>query len=96
MGRGVIAGNEVFWPTRDTIYVLDVVRGERTRSPLSLTSFSEGGANLAAAHGHLIVASHDKLMALGPQPFANPNAAAPTEVSSAPDRAGKATTTALD
>jgi hypothetical protein len=66
MGRGLIAGNEVFWPTRDTIYVVDAATGERTRSPIPLTGLSDGGANLAAGHGHLIVAAHDKIMALGP------------------------------
>ena len=42
------------------------VTGARTRSPISLGSVSDGGANLAAADGRLIVAGHDKLIAFGP------------------------------
>jgi outer membrane protein assembly factor BamB len=68
MGRGIVAGHEVFWPTRNEIYVLHAVTGEPTRSPISLASISDSGANLAAAHGHLIVAGYNKLIALGPAP----------------------------
>jgi hypothetical protein len=65
MGRGVVAGDEVYWPTRQEIYVLHAVTGERTRSPISLAPVGANGANLAAANGYLIVAGHDKLIALG-------------------------------
>ncbi len=71
MGRGLIAGDEIFWPTRDAIYVLHAVTGERARTPIKLSSMSQGGANLAAAHGHLIVAGYDKLTALGPNTSEN-------------------------
>jgi outer membrane protein assembly factor BamB len=63
MGRGAIAGEEVFWPTRHEIYVIHAVTGQRTRTPISLRPISENGANLAAAHGRLIVAGYDKLIA---------------------------------
>jgi hypothetical protein len=66
MGRGLIAGDEIFWPTRSEIYVLNAVTGERTRTPISLSSVSNQGANLAAAYGRLIVAGTDKLMVFGP------------------------------
>ena len=66
MGRGLIAGNEVFWPTRTEIYVLDPESGARTRSPISLTPVSDCGANLAAAGGRLVVAGYDRLLAFGP------------------------------
>jgi outer membrane protein assembly factor BamB len=65
MGRGLIAGNEVFWPTRTAIYTLDPKNGSQTRSPISLAPLS-GGANLAASRGRLVVAGYDKLMVLGP------------------------------
>jgi outer membrane protein assembly factor BamB len=67
MGRGAIAGEEVFWPTRSEIYVIHADTGQRTRTPISLRSIGENGANLAAAHGRLIIAGHDKLTAYGPQ-----------------------------
>jgi outer membrane protein assembly factor BamB len=76
MGRGVIAGEDVFWPTRHDIYVVSALTGERTRSPISLSGISDGGANLAAAHGHLVVAGYDKLMALGPVSSSKPPAEA--------------------
>lgn len=65
MGRGLIAGSEVFWPTRTAIYVLDPKSGGQTRSPISLAPLA-GGANLAASRGHLVIAGYDKLMVLGP------------------------------
>jgi outer membrane protein assembly factor BamB/tetratricopeptide (TPR) repeat protein len=66
MGRGVIAGNEIFWPTRTEIYAFDPISGTRTRSPISLSLVSDCGANLAAAGGRLIVAGYDKLQCFGP------------------------------
>jgi len=67
IGRGVVAGEEIFWPTRDAIYVMHALTGERTRPPIKLGDISDNGANLAAAQGYLIVAAHDNLTALGPQ-----------------------------
>jgi outer membrane protein assembly factor BamB len=65
MGRGVIAGNEVFWPTRNEILVLDPKTGAQSRPPMKLSPLA-GGANLVAAQGRLIVAGYDKLLVLGP------------------------------
>lgn len=66
MGRGVLAGNEVFWPTRKEIYFFNATTGERTRSPIDLSSVSDGGANLAAGDGFLVVAGRDRMTAAGP------------------------------
>ena len=66
MGRGLVAGDEIFWPTRHDIYVIHGVTGARSRTPIRLGTISDGGANLAAADGRLIVAGHDKIMAFGP------------------------------
>jgi outer membrane protein assembly factor BamB len=65
MGRGLVAGDEIFWPTRHEIYVIHGVTGARSRSPIHLGTISDRGANLAAADGRLIVAAHDKIMAFG-------------------------------
>lgn len=73
MGRGVVAGNEVFWPTRNEIYVIDIKTGAQTRSPISLSPL-EGGANLAVADGRLVVAGYDKLFILGPPGATTPTA----------------------
>ena len=77
MGRGVIAGNEIFWPTRNEIFVIDPKTGAQTRPPISLSPLA-GGANLVASQGRLIVAGYDKLMVLGP-----PSGAAPKPVDAA-------------
>jgi outer membrane protein assembly factor BamB len=65
MGRGVVAGNEIFWPTRNEILVLNPKTGAQTRAPINLSPLT-GGANLAASQGRLIVAGYDKLTVLGP------------------------------
>jgi hypothetical protein len=77
MGRGVVAGNEIFWPTRNEILVIDPKTGAQTRSPISLSPLA-GGANLVATQGRLIIAGYDKLMVLGP-----PRGAAPEPVDAA-------------
>jgi hypothetical protein len=64
-GRGLVAGHEVFWPTRDRIYVFDAVTGQQTRKPIDIAAYTSSGANLVAADGYLLLAAHDKLMALG-------------------------------
>jgi hypothetical protein len=73
LGRGLVAGDEVFWPTRSEIYVIHGVTGARSRTPISLGAISDSGANLAAAQGRLLVAGYDKLMAFGPARSVPPN-----------------------
>jgi outer membrane protein assembly factor BamB len=73
MGRGVVAGNEVFWPTRNEIYAIDIETGAQTRPPINLSPL-EGGANLAVAEGRLVVAGYDKLFVLGPPGATTPTA----------------------
>jgi outer membrane protein assembly factor BamB len=65
IGRGAVAGTEVFWPTRAEIHVVDADSGTRTRPPISLSPVSDCGANLAVGDGRLIVAGYDKLLAFG-------------------------------
>jgi outer membrane protein assembly factor BamB len=71
IGRGVIAGDEIFWPARDAIYALHALTGERTRPRINPPGIDYNGANLAAARNHLIVATHNHLIALGPNPSTN-------------------------
>jgi len=68
MGRGLVGGDEVFWPTRTEIQVIDAATGAPARPPISLRGISDCGANLAAAYGYLVVAGREKLMAFGPTP----------------------------
>jgi outer membrane protein assembly factor BamB len=78
MGRGLVAGDEIFWPTRKEIYVIHGVTGAQSRQPIPLGGVSDCGANLAAANGRLIVAGYDKLMAFGPALPVPPNKRKPT------------------
>ena len=64
MGRGVVAGNEIFWPTRNEILCIDPKTGAQTRPPISLSPL-EGGANLVASQGRLIVAGLRQAVGLG-------------------------------
>ena len=71
-GRGLVAGEEVFWPTRDRIYVFDVITGQQTREPIDISALGSTGANLVAAEGRLLVVGQDRMMLLGPQPQPKP------------------------
>ena len=62
-GRGLLAGDKIYWPTRTEIHVLDQATGLRTEPPIKLQeSFQETGGNLAVGDGYLIVAQADKLV----------------------------------
>ncbi|HEX7449570.1 MAG TPA: PQQ-binding-like beta-propeller repeat protein [Pirellulales bacterium] len=66
LGRGVLVGDKVYWPTWDKIYVFDQKSG-RQEQPIDLASRGATGGNLLVADGLLLIATHDKLMALGPE-----------------------------
>ncbi len=71
-GQGCLAGEEVFWPTRNTIYAFNLARGELSRPPIDITSLTSEGANLAAAHGCLIVAGTKEMNVWAPYQAAAP------------------------
>ncbi|WP_435005252.1 PQQ-binding-like beta-propeller repeat protein [Tundrisphaera lichenicola] len=62
-GRGILAGDKVYWPTRTEIHVLDQASGLKAEPPIKLqeTYQCEGG-NLAAGDGFLIVATTNALV----------------------------------
>ena len=62
-GRGVLAGDRVYWPTRSEIHVLDQATGLRAEAPIMLkeTYQCEGG-NLVAGDGYLVVAQKDAVV----------------------------------
>ncbi len=64
-GRGVLAGGNVFWPTREKIYVFDQQTAELKKA-IDLAPLGARGGNLLVADGRLLIANRNELIALGP------------------------------
>jgi len=62
-GRGLLAGDLIYWPTKNEIQVLDQRSGLLAEPPIKLQeSYHTKGGNLAAGDGYLIVAQADGLV----------------------------------
>jgi cellulose synthase operon protein C len=62
-GRGLLAGDFIYWPTQNEIQVLDQRSGLRTEAPIKLLeNYHTRGGNLAAGDGYLIVAQADGMV----------------------------------
>ena len=62
-GRGLLAGNRIYWPTRNEIQVLDQRSGLRAEPPIKLMEvYRTTGGNLIAGDGYLVVAQSDALV----------------------------------
>ena len=62
-GRGLLAGDKIYWPTRTEIHVLDQATGLPAEPPIKLQeTFQTTGGNLAVGDGYLIVAQADALV----------------------------------
>ncbi|HEV3168417.1 MAG TPA: PQQ-binding-like beta-propeller repeat protein, partial [Isosphaeraceae bacterium] len=63
-GRGLLAGNCIYWPTKTEIHILDQATGlPADRPPIKLQAmFQTTGGNLAVGDGYLIVAQADALV----------------------------------
>ncbi len=66
-GRGVLAGDVVYWPTKDAIYVFDQSTARMIRQPIDLSRRGLTGGNLLVADGHLLVTTADKVVAFTEQ-----------------------------
>jgi outer membrane protein assembly factor BamB len=81
-GRGVLAGDQVIWPTTGELYVFDQDASKKSpRDPIPLSERGAVGGNLVAAGGLLLVASPDKLFAFrqqGQRPAAQTAATSPS------------------
>jgi outer membrane protein assembly factor BamB len=69
-GRGILAGGQVYWPTRDRIYVFDQRGPRQTRQPLDLAPLGLTGGNLLISRDTLLIAGADRLSTFrtsGPQ-----------------------------
>ena len=62
-GRGLLAGDLIYWPTKNEIQVLDQHSGLPAEPPIKLQdTYHTQGGNLAAGDGYLIVAQTDGLV----------------------------------
>lgn len=62
-GRGVLAGDRIYWPTRTEIHVLDQATGLMADPPIKLLeTFQCEGGNLAVGDGYLIVSQAGSLV----------------------------------
>lgn len=62
-GRGLLAGDRIYWPTRNEIEVLSQLDGGRAAPPIKLAeTYRTTGGNLVAGDGYLIVAQNDALV----------------------------------
>ena len=62
-GRGLLIGNEIYWPTRERIHVFDQHSARQTRPVIELARRGVSGGNLLVAAGHLIIATDRELVA---------------------------------
>ncbi len=63
-GRGILAGNWVYWPTLDDIYVFEQRCNRQVRQPIDLRTMGITGGNLVIHQGTLLIAGADRLVAL--------------------------------
>lgn len=62
-GRGLLAGDRVYWPNRTEIHVLDQATGGNVHETIPLSqAFTRSGGNLAVGGGFLVVAERDQLV----------------------------------
>jgi outer membrane protein assembly factor BamB/tetratricopeptide (TPR) repeat protein len=62
-GRGLLAGDSIYWPTQNEIQILDQRTALRAEGPIKLLeTYHTKGGNLVAGDGYLIVAQSDGLV----------------------------------
>jgi hypothetical protein len=62
-GRGILAGQHVYWPTRERIFVFDQHNMRQVRQPIDLAPIGMTGGNLVIVDNVLLITSADKLAA---------------------------------
>ena len=67
-GRGLLAGDKIYWPTQNEIQILDQRTGLRAEPPIKLLeTYHAKGGNLVAGDGYLIVAQAGRAGGLLPE-----------------------------
>jgi hypothetical protein len=62
-GRGILAGRDVLWPTRDKLIIFDQQTAQPRRA-VNLPALGASGGNLLVARGQLLIATENELIAL--------------------------------
>ena len=83
MGSGTVAGGEVLWPTRDTLYGFRLKNGAPSRPPIDLTPISTGGARVVRSGDRVLVSGSKAVSVLSASGSA---AGEPKEPESPPPR----------
>jgi outer membrane protein assembly factor BamB len=80
-GRGILAGDKIYWPTRDALYVFDQHVSRPGQAPivrdpilLNVDKRQAGGGNLVIGQGVMLIATPNKLFAFGSPPGATSTA----------------------
>ena len=60
-GRGLLAGDRIYWPTKTEIHIFDQETGLRADAPIRLETYGVEGGNLAVGDGYLVVAQGNSL-----------------------------------
>ncbi len=63
-GRGILTDSQVYWPTRNYLYVFDQRYPQPVRQPIELSRLGITGGNLVVAEGCLVIAGADRVMVL--------------------------------
>jgi outer membrane protein assembly factor BamB len=63
-GRGILTDSQVYWPTRNYLYVFDQRYPQLVRQPIELSRLGITGGNLVVAEGCLVIAGADRVMVL--------------------------------
>jgi hypothetical protein len=65
-GRGLLGGRFAYWPTREELFVVDIVTGAPVRRVRLADVYGlAGGGNLAASSDRLVIARPDGIVAFG-------------------------------
>ncbi len=73
-GRGILAGEEIFWPTRERIYIFNAETGTLSQEPIQLAALGAPAGNLLALGNHFLIASASHLYGFRPAPRPAPPA----------------------
>ena len=65
-GRAILAGELVYWPTYEKIFVFEQSSDRQARQPIDLLGLGITGGNLVVSNDTLLIAGAETLTALNP------------------------------